>query len=273
MHPPEEEKFSGAALIVEGGIIALLASNILKLTTGWQLDFVFNLALATLMILYLIRAASTFVDDANMARIRLTTPLSSICLQFCIIGAVANSAIYLSKFDGGLKPLFQQPVLKFILLAGLIFITAVTIDEIFLGEFINTWIGVIDDTNNDNLVDDLLQEVADWTNNAIESWNRDSEQSESVNYTRGIVLLILLGTLLIIGLIPLAYLGASLLGSIWTAIIMLFTLLLIRDLTRYLYFRFGPAQSFEEVKTTTQTTILVLLINTWLVTGALGISL
>lgn len=115
MHPPEEEKFSGAALMVEGGIIALLASNILKLTTGWQLDFVFNLALATLMILYLIRAASTFVDDANMARIRLTTPLSSICLQFCIIGAVANSAIYLSKFDGGLKPLFQQPVLKFTL--------------------------------------------------------------------------------------------------------------------------------------------------------------
>lgn len=273
MQSPEKGQFSGAALIVEGGIIALLASNILKLTTGWKLDFVFDLALATLIILYIVRAASTFVDGANMARIRHTTPLSSICLQFCIIGAIANIAIYLSEFDTGFNPLFQHPVSSFILITGLIFIAVVSVDEIFLGEFINTWLGIIDDTNNDNPVDKLLQEIADWVNNATESWTRDSGHSVSVSYTRGIIFLIFLGALLIVGLSPLAYLGASLLGSLWAAFLMLLMLMLIRDLTRYLYFRFGPAQSFEEVKTMTQTTILILLINTWLVAGALGISI
>jgi hypothetical protein len=266
MRSPDEEQFSGAALIVEGGIIAILASNILSLTTGWRWDWVFNLALAILMVLYVLRAASTLVDDPKMARIRLTTPLSTICLQFCIIGAAANSAIYFST----LNPVSQQPVFNFVILTGLAIIAVITIDEIFLGEFIDTWTGVIYNTTGDNPVGELLREAADWVNDAIESWGDDFDDPATVSYKRGLTYLALLGGLLVVGLSPIVYLGASLLGSAWTAFMVLFMLILIRDLTRYLYFRFGPAQSFNEVKTMTPTSILVQLINIVLVTGALG---
>ena len=267
MHESRARELSGAALTVEGGIIAVLASNLLSLTTGWEWDWIFNVALGVLIFLFVVRAVSTLADNPHFGRIRYTIPLSTVCLQLCIVGAATSSAVRLVS----VHPIFQSTVLNFVLITNTAVISVIIIDEIFLGEFISTWIGVIHDVSGDNPVGELLRETGDWAEGAIDSWNSDSDSTKSVSYVRGVKLLILLVSIFAVLSAPLWYLGSGVLGSTWAAFLVLFMLILIRDQSRYLYFRFGIARSFSEVKTSTPTTLLVLLTNLAIVAGALGV--
>lgn len=266
MTPSDDQHFTGNTLIVEGAIIGFLGSNILTFNTGWKWDWIFDAALGLLFCLYLIRTASTLIENPNISRIRRTTPWSTIFLQICIVGAAANAAIKISK----LYPMLDDLLLNFVILTGLGVIAVVVIDETFFGEIIHTWIDIINENSGDNHVGEQLRTAASWVQEALDATGNEPNQV-SFNYRRGFILIGILGTLFLLVLSPFLYLSASILGSTWIAFLVLFVLMLVRDITRYLYLQFGPARNFNDVKTTTSMSMLVILLNILLVAGSLGL--
>lgn len=266
MKPSDNQQFTSSSLIVEGAIIGFLGANIFSFNTGWRWSWVFKSAFALLVVLYIIRAASTLVENPNTSRIRRTTPWSTIFFQICIIGAATNAATKLFE----IHPRFDNLLLNFVLLTGFGLITVIVIDEVFLGAFLQTWIEIVRDNAGDNPVSEILVDSANWVEDILNTAGEGS-LSNSFNYRRGFILIAILGTLFFAILSPFIYLGASVLGSTWISILTLLALMLVRDITRYIYLKLGPASDFTEVKTSTSMSMLVLLINVILVAGSLGI--
>lgn len=263
--PSDGQQFTGSALIVEGAIIGILGSNILTFNTGWQWDWLFEAAFTLLFVLYVIRTASTLVEDPNLSRIRRTTPWSAICLQFCIVGVTASAATQLTE----LYPAVDELLLWLTLTGGGV-IAVIVIDEIFLGAFIREWIEIIDDNAGDDYIGERLREMTKWVENTLDAVSRPSD-SPSFNYRRGIILTVILGGIFAVVSSPVWFLGAGILGSTWMSFLVVFILVMVRDTTRYLYLKLGPARTFEDVKTSVSVSVLVVLINIVLVAGSLGI--
>jgi hypothetical protein len=188
-------------------------------------------------------------------------------MQFCVIGAIASFAIDIVQYSS----LLQSPIINFALLTTAVLMTSVAADEYFLGEYLDTWIYTIREQSGDHFAGRYLREAAQHLDNALNDIRSD-QPGTNKSLKRPLAVFAIL--FLLFGLVssPLWLIGGQLIDSTLFAFVIIFPLWFIRDLTRYVYFNYGPARSFDDVSTHLSDSMLIMLISFVVATEALGLN-
>lgn len=244
MTESKNEGLVGAnAVVVESLVIALLSPIVWGASTYWKYDLVFLIAAAFVIILMLIRVMAGEVDNPDIRLIRRSLGWSSRLLDLLLIGALAAISIRISSLVE-----FFPPVTVFAGLAIVSTIGFVLLDQKVLGGYAKTWKNVIDTETEDNQVGRLLREAGDFGERQLSVIGNDESPDPPEKGARGAVLAVVLFLLLLVVSAP-VWLVLSIFFENWlAAVLVLFSLLFLRDTTRYLYIGYGAASDLSDLR-------------------------
>ncbi|NLV08248.1 hypothetical protein GOC83_19205 [Haloarcula rubripromontorii] len=201
----------------------------------------------------------------DLGKIKRSVRWSAKLLQVALIGAIAAISIYI-------EAAFQilQPVVSFVGLSIGVSLFFVLLDEFILGEYVETWRRIIYQQTGENPVGRLFRSTADYCRNMIEVVMDKQSSPRPENTLRGIGLITVLASLFLLVSLPVGILVTELFNDFGTAILVIFSIVLHRDLTRYIYINYGAATSFEELKWGLKWEFVWIIFISGLVAGVLG---
>jgi hypothetical protein len=229
------------AVTVESLVIALLSPIVWSTSTYWKYDFVFLIAVAIIIILMLIRVMAAKADNPNIFLIRRSLGLSSRLLDLVLIGALAATSNYIISLLE-----ISSPIAVFAVVSSAATVGFVLLDQLVLGEYAGTWNKIIHTETENNRIGHLLRDIGDLGENKLTQLGDDESSRENRENSQIIIPAIKLVLLLLVVFAP-VWLILSILFENWqTGIILMFSLLFLRDTTRYLYIGYGAASNLSD---------------------------
>lgn len=231
------------SIAVESLVITLLSPIVFGLATRWKYHLVFQLALGVVIFIMLFRVMANKAENPNIAIIKKSLRWSSKLLQIALVGAIATISLYISNYVTFLAPvtIFTAIACTFSLLFSLL-------DQILLGEYAETWVGIISEKTEDNLVGKMIRHAAYFGKGQIESVLNDKPTSPPHSNLKGLFIGIGLLSILLVVMLPIWFILGRFFGHWGTAILVVLSIVFIRDITRYIYINYGAAQSFSALE-------------------------
>ena len=124
----------------------------------------------------------------------------------------------------------------------------VLVVQIVLGGYAETWNRVIYEETDDNLIGRLLRMAGDFGERQMSGLGRGESLEPSVKGWKGVVLAIGLFVLLFVVSVPVWFALSIFYESWMAAVLVIFSLLFLRDTTRFLYIGYGAASSLSELR-------------------------
>jgi hypothetical protein len=231
------------AVVVESLVISLLSPIVWGISTYWKYDLVFPIAAAFVIILMLIRVMAGRADNPDIGLIRQSLGWSSRLLDLLLIGALAAISIRISSLVE-----FVSPVAVFAGLAIISTLGFMLVEQKILGGYAETWKDVIDTETRDNQIGRLLREAGDYGKRQLSAIGSDELPDPPEKGGRGAVLAVILFFLLLVVTAP-VWLVLWIFFENWEiAVLVLFSILFLRDTTRYLYIGYGAASDFSDLR-------------------------
>lgn len=253
------------ALAAETLVIALFSPILWEYNTNWNHDWIFRVALGIVIVLLFIRFMGSHGKDPDVDYIKRTLRWSSRALDIALIGALAAISIHLSSYTPFVSPISVFTALAIIVSTGL-----ALIDLRVVGEYAETWSDIIHEETGDNQVGYILREAALVGEDQLNSLQHD-ESSDST-YIHFVAMGLAIGLLFLLLLVTLpAWLILSWLFQGWSvAILVVVSLLILRDATRYIYIRYGAASSLSDLRYRLRWEFMWTILKGGIVAGALG---
>jgi len=261
-----QEKIIGSdAVAVESLVVTLVSVFVFGLGTEWSYFWLFQFALGLVILAMLLRVMANRATDPDIGKIKRSVRWSAKLLQVALIGAIAAISLYI---EGVVQIL--QPVILFAGLSIALSLFFILLDELILGEYIDTWRKIIYQHTGDNAVGRLLRSTADYCRDTIEAAMDEESSHRPANTFKGLALITVLASLFLLVSLPVGILLTELFNDFGTAILVIFSIVLHRDLTRYIYINYGAAVSFEELKWGLKWEFVWIIFISGLVAGVLG---
>lgn len=262
--PRQEAVIGSGAVVVEIFVIGLISPLVWSVPTSGVFFWIFPVAWFGCNFVILFRLLAGKAEDPNVDLIQRTLPWSSLLLQVSLIGAILNGATFLEGRIG-----FLPEIAYFGTLSIFTILLFTVLDQLILGKYAQTWYEIIYRETEDELVGRRLRQIADFGKEQIEAAMSGERGSQSP--MRAIVLALGLFMLLMIIGLPVLFFFSEWFGGATAAILVLISLLLIRDAARYIYINYGAAQSFSDVKWPLRWEFFTLVGRGLLIAGVLGL--
>lgn len=243
MSRDEEALVGSDAIAVESIVITLLSPFLFGISTGWDYFIVFQLALGGVIVFMLLRVMAGRADDPKMNVVERSLRWSSKLLEMAIIGALAAISILVNSYIGLIRP-----VALFTGLAFGLSLSLALLDQWLLGEYASTWSELMYEDTHDNLIGRLLRNIGDSIFPQFEAMlDRDSTHTP-VNSIKFLLLGVGLLVIFLLVSMPIWLALAAFLGGAGVAILVVLSLVFLRDMSRYLYIQYGAASSISELQ-------------------------
>jgi hypothetical protein len=260
-----EYEFSLVDTTIEGVIIAFLGSLLRLTQTEWRYYWIFYLSVIIMLALAALRIAATRVENPRWRLVRITVQFSSILIQIAALGIFAGAAIkVVQRFTWVNSPLWTFSAITIL---SVLFI--VLVDWLFLGQYFAFWADIVHDEMGDDPLSQMMRQLTDTAKKVSENAIDSDPDHEQQNLLKLVVPLIIFLTLFAVLSLPIWYGSSDIFGSFVAPFIALLSLLVIQDISRYLYLSFGPAE-FEELKTGIPVGLLILMSQILLLAEILG---
>lgn len=256
------------ALVAETLVIALFSPIVWGYSTHWSHDWVFRVALGIVIVLLFARLMGSHGQDPDINFIKRTLRWSARALDVVLIGALAGISIHLSSFTRFVSPISVFTVLAIILPIGL-----ALLDIRVVGEYAEIWSDIIHDETGDNKVGEVLRRAALIGEKQLKILQGDeSSDSTQIHFVTmglavGLLILLLLVTL------PVWLLLSRFIQDWSGAILVVISLLMLRDATRYIYIRYGAAPSLSDLRYRLRWEFSWTIVKGGIVAGTLGYKL
>jgi len=260
-----EEALIGANAVVIESIIVALLTPFIGFATDWKYYIVFQLSLGIVILIMLLRVMAARASDPNLEIIRRSIGWSSRLLQLALIGALATISVRLSAI---VEPV--SPVIVFTGIAISLSLAFVLLDEIVLGEYSDTWTDIIQKETGDNPVGIVIQKIARFAKQRIDETINGESASFSESNLKSLLLGLILFLVLLIVSLPVSLILSQVFGDWITAVFAVISIILLRDLTRYVYINYGAAPSFSGLKWRLRWEFLWTVLVGILLAGSLG---
>lgn len=157
--------------------------------------------------------------------------------------------------------------------SGSISLSFALLDQLLLGEYAETWAGILFEETGDTVVGAALRDVADFGKEMIEAVVNNEPTSTPHSNLKTVLLGIGLLTLLLIVSLPIWLILAEFFGDWGTAVLVFLAVIFLRDVTRYIYLNYGAARSFAELKWRLRWEFMWTIVMGVLLSGVLGYDL
>jgi hypothetical protein len=256
------------SITIESIAIAFFSLAFTLLSSDWEYFWIFYLALGGVLLLMLFRVMAGKADDPNNRAIKHSLILSSTLLQVALLGVLSACSLFLSTY----LSVFSA-VVWFVILGISLPISVALADVLWLEEYTETWVDIVYQQTNDDLVGQIIRAAIDFGKERIDAFKKGNETITPQITLRAVFLGVALLVLITLVTIPIWIVVTGLLRDWILAVFMIVSLLLLRDLIRYIYIRYGPAGSLEDLKLRLRYGFTVLALKSVLVLSALGYDL
>lgn len=244
MTESSDEILVGAnAVASETIILSSLSLVVSQTSTNWQLDSVFLIIIGILWVVFLIRVMAGMANNPNLKRIKSSLQWSSRLLDVLIIAALAGISTYITTYYNHL-----EPVIVFMLLAVILVTGSVAVDLGILGEYITTWKRLIYEETQENQIGYLLRAAADFAEDERNKFSGNQSTGSSLSWAQVVIVSIGLLSILSLATFPIWIVLAVIFGTWWESITVVLCLLVLRDMTRYIYIRYGAASELSDLR-------------------------
>ncbi|ACV12695.1 hypothetical protein Huta_2531 [Halorhabdus utahensis DSM 12940] len=260
-----DEIVGSDAIAVEILVVTLISLILGLYPADWKYFWIFQLSPAFLITIMILRSMAGKADDPNIDFIQKSLPLSSNILQFSMIGVLVSITLGLNS-----SVAFIPPAGLFSILAVAFTVLFICVNQLVLGEYVRPWKQVVYQETEDDLVGDLLRGFIDFAEEEISETGNDNRTSRhSIKFaiyfsifTVGLILITLpVWAILSLFLDPLV------------AVLTVFSVLILRDQARYIYFNYGAAEDFSEIRFPLKQEFIISIGKGILIIGALGYDL
>lgn len=231
------------AVAVETVVIALIALFMINPATDWEYFWVFRVSLGLVIAIMLVRVMAGTAEDPNIKYIDSSIRWSSAFLQLAIIGTIAVITIHIEEIVG----LVPSTAIFTILALGL-FLSLIIVDELILGEFLDTWDNIVREGTQDDVIGRFLRNTFAFAKGQVQGVFNDGQEPEPTNRLKAVSLMLLLLSLLFVISIPISVVLSEFFGGVGDGFLIVLSLLFIRDSSRYIYINYGAAKSFSDLK-------------------------
>jgi len=253
------------AIAVEALVVTLITLIIGLYPTDWEYYWIFQLALIFLGMIMLLRGMAGKANDPNIDLIQRSLPFSSNLLQTSMIGVLVSITLSLNSSVS-----FIPPAGLFSILALASTVLFICVNQLVLGEYVRPWKQVVYQETGDDLVGDLLREFIDFAEEVIRETEHENRTSQHpikfaiyfIVFTIGLILITLpVWAILSLFLDPLV------------AVLTVFSVLILRDQARYIYFNYSTANEFSEIRFPLKQELIISIGKGILIIGSLGYDL
>jgi len=234
-------------VIIESAFIPLFAAAVFGMGLENNYNLVFILSFVVLITFLIIRIAADQADDPNLSLIRWTIAWGSRLFHITLVGSVASLSIYIYTRFG-----FFSPEQLFGILGIGLALTIGIIDQLVLGEYVKTWNSIIREQTGDSIVGKKMGEVADIAQEGAEKAQDEESNLKFWDYFKALLIGVPLLILLILATLPISVFFSYFLGSFGVSILVLLSLIVLRDIPRYIYIRYGASPTFSDLKKSTK---------------------
>lgn len=243
MSRDEEALVGSDAIAVESIVITLLSPFLLGISTGWDYFFVFQLALGGVIAIMLFRVMAGKADNPNMNIVERSLRWSSKLLEMAIIGALAAISVLVNSNFG-----LIHAVALFTGFAFALFLSLALLDQWLLGEFASTWSELMHEETDDNVFGRFLRNIGDTVFPQFEAMLDSDSTHNQVSSTKFVLLGVGLLAIFLLVSMPIWLALAEFLGNVGVAVLVVLSLVFLRDVSRYLYIQYGAASSISELR-------------------------
>lgn len=238
-----EELVGSGAVGIEAAVLTILTPILWGLSTYWEYDWVILVAGFSAGVILLFRRMAGEAEDPNIELIRRSLGWSSRLLDLLLIGAITAISIQISTVAS-----FLEPVFVFTTLAVAVTLGFVLLEQIVVGRYAKTWNRVIYEETEDNRLGRLLRKSGNFGETQMSGIGNDEKPEPPLKSWKGMALAMGLFTLLFIVSLP-VWFAMSLFYEGWMAAVMVvFSVLFLRDTNRYLYIGYGAASGLSELR-------------------------
>jgi len=256
------------AVAVESIVLGLFSLVITVLRFDWEYFWIFYLSLVIVFLLMLHRVVAAIADDPNIGALRTSLKLSPILLQIPLLGVLLSLSQSASMYANN-----YSPILIFISLAVALPVSSALVDELLLGEYVDTWVDIIYQQTTDGPAGQVIRSAADFGQRQIDAFKSGEKAPSIQDDLKAIFLGIVSLALLSVVTLPVWLVLSNFIGNTGVAILLVISLLLLRDITRYVYINYGAAQSFGDLKIPLRWGFILTILKGLLVFDALGLDL
>lgn len=257
----------GADSVAVESIIIALFSLLFEVTTTWDYHLVFQLALGGVLVIMLFRVMAGRAESPNIDLIEGSLQWSSRLLQLVFIGAFATISIQINTFIE-----YFSPVTLFIGISFAFPFLFVLLDRLVLGEYFERWASIAHNETGDNMIGHTIRNAADFGLDNIEAMT-NSESTPPQSGRMGLSIAFRLLLLLLIIIAPIGFILSKFFGGTMVAIMVVLSILFLRDLSRYLYVISTGITSLEKLKWRLRWEILWTILAGVLLADVLGYNL
>lgn len=263
------ERLVGAdSITVESIIITLLSSVIFGFSASWKYYLIFQLSLIAVILMMLFRVMANKAEDPNLNIIKNSLRWSSKLLQIALIGTIATLSIQITNYVE-----FLLPVALFTAIACTLSLSFALVDQLLLGEYAETWVDIIFEETEDDIIGMTIRSTANFGRRMIESVVNNEPVSRPQSTVKGILLGIGLLSLLFLVTLPISLILAGFFGQLGIAFLVILSVIFLRDMTRYIYINYGAAQSFSDLEWSLKWELTWTVVMGVLLAGILGYDL
>lgn len=258
----------GDAVTIESIVLALFGTIIFAFTSDWSYYWIFLLFWVLAVLLMLLRIMAGQANNPDFSIIKRSLRWSTLLSELVLIGVIAALSIQISVYVP-----FLEPVALFAWIAIAIALSLAIIDQLVLREYASTWSSIIYDETGDTYIDQRLRDAGDFGEQSMEA-AINNEPAESAFDTRKAILLALTLFAVFVAVTIPAWLILGRLFDGWLmGILAVFSIVFLRDATRYVYINYGAAQSLSELRWPLKVAFTLMLVKGILLAGALGYNL
>jgi hypothetical protein len=186
-------------------------------------------------------------------------------MQIALLGVLSSLSLLANSYTGILSPAIWFAILGF----GLP-ISVALIDVLWLDEYTETWVDIVYQQTTDGPAGQIIRAAVDYGEERIDGFKSNEATFTLRENIRATLLAVVLLSLLAIVTIPVWLLVGGVLKDLVTAVFVVISLLLLRDMVRYVYLRYGAAQSFEDLNLSLRWGLTLTAIKAVTVLGTLG---
>lgn len=255
-------------LKVESIVSSLYSLFIFGLAIDWKYYLLFKLALGGILVILLFRVMARIAEDPNMDVIKKSLQWSYRLSQLALIGALAAITLYIQSEVGYLTPLSLFTILAFTLS-----LSFVLLDQLILREYTETWVSIIFEETGNDVVGQTLRVVAGFSKDQIEAVVNDKSTSSFLDNFKTLFLGMGLLSLILFVSLPVLLILSAFLGNWQAAILMMLSVVFLRDMTRYIYINYGPVSALKDLRWTLKYEFTWTLVMSLVLAGVLGYDL